>query len=175
MVPLCLYCQDESTNMQFELLGSTFDLRWHWPEVKYWPDNSKLPCMCFDAPWREEHDGARNMLLAFLVQKLFAKTFLPGTATLTFFIAPNAYTVEFSSSLTTFQRKNSLRAIECFFPGLLPKIVSEIMAYFWEEIWNFGKFDLWWPLVTSILTWHQNDLWKYCRACLEFLTLFNSR
>ena len=47
---------------------------WSWPEsYMYWPDYSKPPCVCFDAPWQEEHDGARIMPLAVLVQKLFAK------------------------------------------------------------------------------------------------------
>ena len=42
----------------------------------------KSPCMCFDESGREEHDGVRIMLLAFLVQKLFAC--LPKTAFLHF-------------------------------------------------------------------------------------------
>ena len=46
------------------------------------------------------------------------------------------------------------------------------MTHFWEEIWNFGKFDLWWPLVTWILTWPQNDLCKYCRAWKELSNTF---
>ena len=35
VVSLCLYCRDASTDMQHDLFGSTFDLRWPWPEVKY--------------------------------------------------------------------------------------------------------------------------------------------
>ena len=42
VVSLCLYCHNESTDMQHELLGSTFDLRWPWPEVKYWPNLFKV-------------------------------------------------------------------------------------------------------------------------------------
>ena len=29
----------------------------------------------------------------------------------------------------------------------------------------FSKFDLWWPLMTSILTWPENDLSKSLRSC----------
>ena len=35
----------------------------------------RSPCIWFDAPRREEHAGIRMKSLAFLVQKLFAKTF----------------------------------------------------------------------------------------------------
>ena len=42
VVALCLYCHDQSTDLQHELLGSTCDLRWPWPEVKYWPDPFKV-------------------------------------------------------------------------------------------------------------------------------------
>ena len=42
------------------------------------------PCTCFDALWREEHDGARNIPLAVLVHTLFAENVLPKTAILTF-------------------------------------------------------------------------------------------
>ena len=30
--------------MQHDLLGSTFDLKWPWPEVKYWPELLRSPC-----------------------------------------------------------------------------------------------------------------------------------
>ena len=35
VVSLCLVCHDAPTDMKHDLLGSTFDLRWSWPEVKY--------------------------------------------------------------------------------------------------------------------------------------------
>ena len=39
-------------------------------------------------------------------------------------------------------------------------------------MWNFGKFDLWWALVTSILTWPRNDLINVVELDKSFLTLF---
>ena len=71
VLSLCLSCQDASTDMQYYLLRSTCDLdlrsRSHVD-----PDFSRSPCICFDAPCREKHDGFRVMPLAFLVRKLFA-------------------------------------------------------------------------------------------------------
>ena len=136
--------------MQHELIGSTFDLRWPWPEVKYWPDLSKSPCIWFDVPWREEHAGTRIKPLAFLVQKLFAKTFLAKTAILGFpvlwSLARNPLMVApiwwYVSERTAQELSNA------FFLGLPTKIVSEIMAHFWEKIWNLVNLtfdDLWWP------------------------------
>ena len=83
VVSLCLSCYDASNGMQHDLLGSIFDLTWPWPEVKYWHDLSRSPCICLGAFWREEHDGARSMTLAFVVLKLYAKT---KTAILRFFL-----------------------------------------------------------------------------------------
>ena len=73
MVPMCLSRTDASTDMQSDLLGSARDLTRPWPEVKYWPDSSRSPCICFDAPCREDHDDARILPQAFLVRKVFAK------------------------------------------------------------------------------------------------------
>ena len=84
VVSLCLSCRDASTDMQHDILGSKCDLTWSWSRVKCWPNRSKLSYICFDAPWREEHDDARNMWLGFLFQKLFAKTFLSKLAFLPF-------------------------------------------------------------------------------------------
>ena len=74
MVSLYLSCQDASTDMQHDLFTSACDLDLR---LNIELDLSKSPCICFDAPCRKEHDGARVMPLAFLVRKLFAKTFCP--------------------------------------------------------------------------------------------------
>ena len=76
VVSLSLFCHDASPDMQHDLLGSICDLR----ETLTWCQKLTLPIKVirymFDAPWREEHNGGRSRSLAFLVQKLFAKTFL---------------------------------------------------------------------------------------------------
>ena len=81
VVSLCLSCRDASTDMQHDLFRSTCDLDLRSSND---PDLSKSPCICFDAPCGEEHDGAQIMPLAFLVRKLFAKMFLPKTVYLQF-------------------------------------------------------------------------------------------
>ena len=45
---------------------------------------------------------------------------------------------------------------------------NEIMGIIWSYVMLFGKlgkFCPWWPLVTSILTSHKNDLSNFSRAC----------
>ena len=32
----CVFCKDASNDMQYDLFGSTRDLTWPWPEVKFW-------------------------------------------------------------------------------------------------------------------------------------------
>ena len=77
----------------------------------------RSPCIWFDAPWREEHAGNQIKSLAFLVQKLFAKNVLCKKQVIWGLLIPSAQTVDGSSNLMTCWRKNSSRAIECFFPG----------------------------------------------------------
>ena len=83
VVSLCLSCRDASTDMQHDLFRSTCDLDLRSNND---PDLSKSPCICFDTPCGEEHDGAQIMPLAFLVRKLFAKMLLPKTVFLQFLI-----------------------------------------------------------------------------------------
>ena len=48
---------------------------------------------------------------------------------------------------------------------LLASIVIEIIAFFCENNLILRKFDLFWPPVTSNLTWSKNDLGIFCRTC----------
>ena len=73
------------------------------------------------------------MSLAFLVEKLLAKMFLPKASIFTF-LTPGAKIVDASSNFMAPQRKNSSRAIEYFFRGLRTMTVSEIMARFRRNI-----------------------------------------
>ena len=50
-VSLCVSCQDTSTNMQHDLLRSKCDLDLR-PNIDR--DLSRSPCICFDAPCRED-------------------------------------------------------------------------------------------------------------------------
>ena len=76
MVPICFFRRDASNDIQYDLLGSTvtsgdIDLRSDF-EI----DLFRSTCTYFDAFRREEHDAAKIMSLALLVQKVFAKTSL---------------------------------------------------------------------------------------------------
>ena len=78
VVSLCLSRQDASTDMQHDLLRSACDLALR---SNMDPDLLRSSCICIDAPFREEHDVARIMPLAFLVRKFFLqKMFLTKTA-----------------------------------------------------------------------------------------------
>ena len=48
---------------------------------------------------------------------------------------------------------------------LLASIVLEIIATFCENSPILRKFDLFWPPVTSNMTWSKNDLSIFCRIC----------
>ena len=49
-----------------------------------------------------------------------------------------------------------------YFEILLACIVIVIIASFWENSLLLGKFDLFWPPVTSILTSSKNDPYVFC-------------
>ena len=75
MAPMRLSCTDASTDMPYELLGSTRDLIWPWPEVKFWNWPLRSKCTHFDASWRKEHDAAKIISPAFLFQVICKKLF----------------------------------------------------------------------------------------------------
>ena len=149
VVSLCLYCHDASIDMQHDLFESAFDLRRPWPEVKYWPDLLRLPRIWFNAPWREEHADIRIKPLAFLVQKLFAKkrcwqknSYYGGFWSLARKQLILAQIWWLVSERTDQELSN------VFSPGLLTKVVSDIMTHFRRNIdfsLNLTFDDLWWP------------------------------
>ena len=126
----------------------------------------------FDASWREKHDAAKIISLAFSVQKLFAKKRFCKKALFWPFLTSVALPDEIRSMLIACERKSCKRAIDCFFFRRLP-------AYgrFWDmgafpEKMQSAKFDFWWPLLTSIATWPKNDLNTFEWLIESNLTLF---
>ena len=76
-----------------------------------------------------------------------------------------------ASGAHTIDRNANLKAhIDSYCPGLsfgyfeilLACIIIEIIARFWENSLILGKFDLYWPPVTSILTSSKNDPYVFC-------------
>ena len=107
------------------------------------------------------------------------KPFSEKTKILTL-VTSGALTIDLSSDLTKKRYWGSSRAIDCFFGFFLAIIVSEIMTDIPERNPDFRNFDIWWPLVTSFLTWaknwpksFRNDFWRaferFFRLSLRFL------
>ena len=55
------------------------------PRSNFQLDLPRSTSLCFDASWREKHDGAQINPLSFLVQKLFAKNGTPQNCYLFYF------------------------------------------------------------------------------------------
>ena len=71
----------------------------------------------------------------------------------------------------------SSRAIWCFCRSVISIMVSEILTIIWRYTRILGKFDLWWPLVTSILTLKKmtqivsKEVWTSYRTLFFFFSL----
>ena len=78
-------------------------------------------------------------------------------------MTPGAITIDLSSNLIAKCYRGMRRAPKCFFQFFLAIVLSEIIAIVCEKVAIFSKVDLWWPLMTSILTWPENDLSKSLR------------
>ena len=147
VVSMCLSRQCASTDMQ---LGSSRDLDLR---SNFDLDLSRSCYICFDASWRGKHDGVKIIALSFQTQKLSLKTVslknavfdLSWPLTLKRLILGEIY------------RRLSERAFQelsfAFFRFGVAIIVPEIMAGIPDKTIIFRKFDLWWPLLTSIFTW----------------------
>ena len=78
MISLCSSCQDESPDMQNDLLGSTCDLTWPWHEVKFWPQ-VLLTFQCHQAHVLTRLDGRNTMVLEFSCQHAYFKSYSQKT------------------------------------------------------------------------------------------------
>ena len=98
--------------------------------VKFSPDHSESPSTCFDIPWREDHDGAWIEPVARWLRKLFAKKkFLPKKVFWPFLPLADKLFMLPQSWLHVSER-TAQELSNAFFPGLVCKIVSEIMSHF---------------------------------------------
>ena len=80
------------------------------------------------------------------------KWFLSHIAIFDTYWPPEPYLLELYQFWLHLGERSAQKLSIAIFRGILPIIVSEIMSYF-RKIGHFIKFDLWWPLVTSVLTW----------------------
>ena len=152
MVPNDLFRRSVSENVHIDLLGSRSHLDLTWPEVKYsnWPfkvkkymsrTGSTMPTGWCHSCFRISH-----------IQKVNNEKPSPWKTMLFHLMASGAKTIDLRSSLIGKHHRGMKRAPQHFF-RILPS----------EKIAIFSKFDLWWPVVTSTLTWPENDLYKSLR------------
>ena len=144
---MCLSRQYASNDMQ---LGSSRDLDLR---SNFDLDLSRSCYTCFDASWRGKHDGVKIIALSFQTQKLSLKT-----VSLKIAVFDLAWPLTLKRLiLGEICRHLSERAFQelsfAFFGFGVANIVPEIMAAIPDKTIIFRKFDLWWPLLTSIFTW----------------------
>ena len=70
MVPMCFTRTDASTDMQYDLLGYTRDLTWHWPEVKFWHWPLKVNMYTFRSASTRGTWCCQNYVTIFLSSKV---------------------------------------------------------------------------------------------------------
>ena len=100
-----------------------------WGQILTWL--FKVTTYMFRRPLLRGSQWCSNFAAGFRSWKVVCKkTCLPKKLLFCRFWTPNAWTVDVISNLMAYQRKNSPRAIECFYPWLLTKIVCEKIAYF---------------------------------------------
>ena len=135
VISLRLTCHDASTDMQYDqLVKPACEITWPWCEVKCWPDRSESPCICFDTPCQEEYDVARIMPLANLVQSSFAKTIAENCYFDVVFFLPLAPKPLMIPQIKWHVSERTVQELECFYPHLVFKLVSEIMIHFRSNV-----------------------------------------
>ena len=173
MVPNDLSRRDASIDMQHDLIGS-------WPDLdlrsNFDLDLSRSSGICFESSWREKHDGVKIISVSLLVQKLFTKNDFRQKRKFLVWgpLEPKLL------NLGRIWRKNVTGAWKglsnAFFGFFLAVILFEIITIVCGKITIFLKNDLWWPLVTSILTlakkWpkcFRNHFWRALERFFPFL------
>ena len=147
VVSMCLSRQYASTDMQ---LGSSRDLDLR---SNFDLDLSRSCYTCFDAPWRGKHDGVKIIALSFQTQKLSLKTVSLKNAVFDLSWPLTLKRLILGEIWRHFSERAFQELSFAFFRFGVAIIVPEIMAGIPDKTTIFRKFDLWWPLLTSILTW----------------------
>ena len=165
-VLLCFSHQDASIHTQYDLLGSPRDLDLR---SNFDLDLSRSCYTCLDASWRGKHDGVKIIALSFQTRKLSPKKLFRSK--MPFFDISWPLTPK-PLVLGEIWRHLSKRAFQELSIAFLDFDVAvtgtEIMRIIWSHVMQFGnlgKFCPWWPLVTSILISHKNNVSTFSRAC----------
>ena len=101
MVSLCWSCQHASPDVQHDLLGSTCDHTWPWPEVRILTRPFKVTINMFQRALTRRARGSKNYAVSFLSWIVICKTndFAPNGYF--YFLIPGAKTVDASSNPMT--------------------------------------------------------------------------
>ena len=136
-----------------------------WPDLDLtWVQNLNLTFQCQKVYVLNRLDEAKTMSLSYLSykKKINEKPF-PWKPIIFHFMTSRAKTADLMSNLIE-KRYGSWRELSNRFFFLPSYNILEIIAIVCENIAIFSKFDLLWPLVTSILTSPENDLCKSLRS-----------
>ena len=147
VVSMCLSRQCASTDMQ---LGSSRDLDLR---SNFDLDLSRSCYICFDASWRGKHDGVKIIALSFQTQKLSLKTVSLKNAVFDLSWPLTLKQLILGEICPHLSEREFQELSFAFFRFGVAIIVPEIMAGIPDKTIIFRKFDLWWPLLTSIFTW----------------------
>ena len=161
-VPKCSSHQDASSDMQQDLLRSLCDLDLSWHGVKF--TNSPFEVkkhisrsgLTRGTQWCPNHSPI--LCSSEVNDKKFPKTrnfdlWWPLVST---------HTIDRTAYLKVRIDSQGPWLSFGYFEILVACIVLEIFATFWENSPIWGKFDLFWPPVTSILTSSKNDPYISC-------------
>ena len=150
-------------------------LRW---DSHFKIDLSRSCYTCFDAPWQEKLDRAKISFLTLLYEKLFSKKKnRKKSKQYDHFDLHDLWSLSHCHHFKS-DEKNVTWALpglsDAFCRSVLSSMVFEILMISWQNTLTFGKFDLWWPLVTSILIWEKQYQGSFERTLDELSSVFFS-
>ena len=160
MVPNDLSRQADLWDMHIDLLGSWPDLALTWGQILKWTFQDKK-CM-----WRTGLTRRTGWCLFHLyishIKMLSIKNDLGENDNFSFddLRSQNCWTLV-KSDLRVLPAHEESSPMFLFFQAIIP---LETIAIVCEKKRFFSIFDLWWPLVTSILNWPENSLSKSLRS-----------
>ena len=159
----------EDVQLHVALLGSWSDLdltlTWPDPRSSFEIDLSKSKVHVSNRLERGAHDGAIFILVSLISKKkILMNNYLREKRQSFIWCFFGAKTADLRSNLIGNRCRGMRRAPQCFFQILPGYYAFGDNSDCLKKIVIFSKFDLWWPLVTSILIWPENDLSKSLRS-----------
>ena len=154
-VDVSQYALAPSSQYASMLWSRSHGLTWPWSEAKFWHWLLRSTCTCFDAFWREEHDAAKILSLAFSVHKLLAKTRLKKTLFCPFWpLYPDPLK---TGQFWWHASERTVKELSSVFPRLPTCNRFPDNCTFPKKYDTPLNFDVSWPLATSKLAWAKND------------------